>query len=55
MGGIHAHGGNMHRRQAALIAVLLAAVAAALVGFGSVAVIDSLSGAPQTPGVHRTP
>lgn len=45
----------MNRRQSALIAVLLSVVAAALVGFGSVAVIDSLSGAPQMPGVHRTP
>lgn len=45
----------MNRRQSALIAVLLSVVAAALVGFGSVTVIDSLSGAPQSPGVHRTP
>lgn len=44
----------MNRRQSVVVAVLLSVVAAALVGFGSVAVIDSLSGAPQSPGVHGT-
>jgi hypothetical protein len=53
MGG--AHGGNMNRRQSVLVGVLLAVVAAALVGFGSVAVIDSLSGAPLSPGAHSAP
>lgn len=45
----------MNRRQSVLVAVLLSVVAAALVGFGSVAVIDSLSGAPLSPGVHGSP
>lgn len=45
----------MNRRQAVLVAVLLSVVAAALVGFGSVAVLDSLTGAPQSPAVQSTP
>ncbi len=45
----------MNRRQSVLVAVLLSVVAAALVGFGSVAVIDSFSGAPLSPGVQGTP
>ena len=45
----------MNRRQAVLAAVLLSVVAAALVGFGSAAVLDSLTGAGPAPTVHRTP
>lgn len=45
----------MNRRHSVLVAVLLSVVAAALVGFGSVAVIDSLTGAPQSPGEHSAP
>jgi hypothetical protein len=45
----------MNRRQNVLVAVLLSVVAVALVGFGSVAALDSLSGAPLSPAVHHTP
>lgn len=45
----------MNRRQAVLIAVLLSAVGVALVGFGSMAVMDSLSGVPQPAAVHSVP
>lgn len=45
----------MNRRQSVLVAVLLSVVAAALVGFGSVAVIDSLSGSSRSPVVHDAP
>ncbi|CAM5287702.1 hypothetical protein [Leifsonia shinshuensis] len=43
----------MNRRHAVLVAVLLSVVAAALFGFGSVAVLDSLSGT-QHPALQRT-
>lgn len=46
----------MNRRQAVLAAVLLSVVGAALLGFGSAAVLDSLTGAAQhqPSGVHQT-
>lgn len=46
----------MNRRHTVGIAVLFAVVAAALVGFGSAAVVDSMSpGGTHTPGAvsHR--
>jgi hypothetical protein len=46
----------MNRRQAVLAAVLLSVVGAALLGFGSAAVLDALTGTAQhqPSGVHQT-
>ncbi|WP_348787419.1 hypothetical protein [Leifsonia sp. NPDC080035] len=45
----------MSRRQAVTASILLALIAAALIGFGTATVVDSLSGQPAQHGggLHR--
>ena len=40
----------MSRRQAVTVSILLAVLAAALIGFGTATVVDSLSGVPVHSG-----